>query len=332
VAGAEWGRVRALSTTPAPDQGGRPSVPGRGAGLQRHARGGRPRRGGRVRGARPRGHRLPHAPEARPPVGARRRERPLARRHDARPQGGRGPQGVPVVVRADVQGSARPSWGAGKARHRRGLGARLQAGVGGISESDITLAEASGAVVLGFNVRAHKEAREAAERAGVEIRYYNIIYDLVDDVKAAMSGCSRPTLREERLGEAQILRSSTCRRSARSRAAACSTASSSAAQCAADPRQRRGARGQAQPAQALQGRCARGDGRPGMRHGLRELPGHAPPATSSSATASTRSGGPCKRDPSSPPVSSPGLDPGTRSPRPALRVEVAESSPAITPR
>ena len=86
------------------------------------------------------------------------------------------------------------------------VGARIiQAGVGGISESDITLAQASGAIVIGFNVRAHKEAREAAERAGIEIRYYNIIYDLVDDVKAAMSGLLAPTLREERLGEAQIL-------------------------------------------------------------------------------------------------------------------------------
>jgi translation initiation factor IF-2 len=81
----------------------------------------------------------------------------------------------------------------------------LHSGVGGITESDITLAEASRAVVIGFNVRAHKEAREAAERAGIEIRYYNIIYDLVDDVKQAMSGLLAPTLREERLGEAQIL-------------------------------------------------------------------------------------------------------------------------------
>ena len=63
----------------------------------------------------------------------------------------------------------------------------------------------SGAIILAFNVRAHKEAREAAERAGIEIRYYNIIYDLVDDVKAAMSGLLAPTLREERLGEAQVL-------------------------------------------------------------------------------------------------------------------------------
>ncbi|MCO5148062.1 MAG: EF-Tu/IF-2/RF-3 family GTPase, partial [Aquamicrobium sp.] len=81
----------------------------------------------------------------------------------------------------------------------------LHSGVGGITESDVTLAEAFNAVILGFNVRANKETREAAERTGVEIRYYNIIYDLVDDVKLAMSGLLAPTLREHRLGEAQIL-------------------------------------------------------------------------------------------------------------------------------
>ena len=68
----------------------------------------------------------------------------------------------------------------------------IHSGVGGITESDITLAEASGAVVIGFNVRAHKEAREAAERAGIEIRYYNIIYNLVDDVKDGDVGPARP--------------------------------------------------------------------------------------------------------------------------------------------
>src|SRR5207302_4570433 len=70
---------------------------------------------------------------------------------------------------------------------------------------DVTLAEAAGAAIIGFNVRAHKEAREAAERAGVEIRYYNIIYDLVDDVKKAMSGLLAPTLRETMLGNATVL-------------------------------------------------------------------------------------------------------------------------------
>jgi translation initiation factor IF-2 len=69
----------------------------------------------------------------------------------------------------------------------------------------VTLAAASHAAIIGFNVRAHKEAREAAEQSGVEIRYYNIIYDLVDDVKKAMSGLLAPMLRETMLGNAQIL-------------------------------------------------------------------------------------------------------------------------------
>jgi translation initiation factor IF-2 len=112
----------------------------------------------------------------------------------------------PLVIRADVQGSAEAINGALEKMGTDEVSARiLSSGVGGISESDVTLAEASGAIILGFNVRAHKEARVAAERAGIEIRYYNIIYDLVDDVKAAMSGLLAPTLREERLGEAQVL-------------------------------------------------------------------------------------------------------------------------------
>ncbi|MCC2101504.1 MAG: translation initiation factor IF-2, partial [Hyphomicrobiales bacterium] len=81
----------------------------------------------------------------------------------------------------------------------------VHAGVGGVSESDVALAEASGAIVIGFNVRAHKEAREAAERLGIEIRYYNIIYNLVDDVKGAMSGLLAPAIRETMLGNAEIL-------------------------------------------------------------------------------------------------------------------------------
>src|ERR1700721_1694042 len=81
----------------------------------------------------------------------------------------------------------------------------LYAGAGGITESDVTLAEASDAAIIGFNVRAHKEAREAAERTGIEIRYYNIIYNLVDDVKKAMSGLLAPSVRETTLGSAVIL-------------------------------------------------------------------------------------------------------------------------------
>ncbi|HEX2216479.1 MAG TPA: EF-Tu/IF-2/RF-3 family GTPase, partial [Xanthobacteraceae bacterium] len=112
----------------------------------------------------------------------------------------------PLLIKGDVQGSIEAIIGALDKLGTEEVGARiLYAGAGGITESDVTLAEASGAAIIGFNVRAHKEAREAAERAGVEIRYYNIIYDLVDDVKKAMSGLLAPTLRETTLGTAQIL-------------------------------------------------------------------------------------------------------------------------------
>jgi len=112
----------------------------------------------------------------------------------------------PLVVKADVQGSIEAIVGALEKLATEEVGARvIFSGAGGITESDVTLAQASNAVVIGFNVRAHKEAREAAEQAGIEIRYYNIIYDLVDDVKKAMSGLLAPTLRETMLGNATIL-------------------------------------------------------------------------------------------------------------------------------
>ncbi|WP_373502297.1 translation initiation factor IF-2, partial [Aestuariivirga sp.] len=112
----------------------------------------------------------------------------------------------PILVKADVQGSAEAIVQAlekiGNAEIRSRV---IHYAVGGINESDIGLATASGAVVLGFNVRASGQARSAAERAGIEIRYYNIIYDLVDDIKAAMSGKLAPELRETFLGNAKIL-------------------------------------------------------------------------------------------------------------------------------
>ncbi|WP_342359758.1 translation initiation factor IF-2 [Terrarubrum flagellatum] len=116
-----------------------------------------------------------------------------------------GKKEFPLIVKADVQGSVEAIVSALEKLGNDEVRARvIHSGVGGITESDITLAESSAAAVIGFNVRAHKEAREAAERTGTEIRYYNIIYNLVDDVKDAMSGLLAPTLREERLGEAQI--------------------------------------------------------------------------------------------------------------------------------
>jgi translation initiation factor IF-2 len=112
----------------------------------------------------------------------------------------------PILVKADVQGSAEAIVQALEKLSTDEVAARvIHYGVGGISESDVQLAAASGTVILGFNVRANAQARDAAERTGIEIRYYNIIYDLVDDVRQAMSGLLAPTLRETFLGNAEIL-------------------------------------------------------------------------------------------------------------------------------
>jgi translation initiation factor IF-2 len=112
----------------------------------------------------------------------------------------------PLVIKADVQGSLEAILGSLEKLGTEEVAARvLHAGVGGISESDVTLAAGFNAAIIGFNVRAHKEAADVAKRDGIEIRYYNIIYDLVDDVKKAMSGLLAPTLRETMLGNAQIL-------------------------------------------------------------------------------------------------------------------------------
>ena len=113
---------------------------------------------------------------------------------------------LPLIVKADVQGSAEAIVQALEKLGTDEVRARvLHAGVGGVTESDITLATASGAPVIGFNVRANTQARDAARAGGVEIRYYSVIYDLVDDIKAAMSGMLSPELRETFLGNAQIL-------------------------------------------------------------------------------------------------------------------------------
>src|ERR1700737_1809441 len=117
-----------------------------------------------------------------------------------------GRKDFPLIVKADVQGSLEAILGSlEKPGHAEVPARTLHAGGGGISESDVTLAEGFNAAIIGFNVRAHKEAAAAAKRNGIEIRYYNIIYDLVDDVKKAMSGLLAPTLRETMLGNALIL-------------------------------------------------------------------------------------------------------------------------------
>jgi translation initiation factor IF-2 len=112
---------------------------------------------------------------------------------------------VAVVVKSDVQGSLEAI---GDSLSRLGgeeAAMRvLHAGVGGINESDVTLARASGAIIIGFNVRANPQARDMARRDGVDIRYYSIIYNVVDDMKALLSGMLKPIMREKFLGNAAI--------------------------------------------------------------------------------------------------------------------------------
>jgi translation initiation factor IF-2 len=209
VAGAEWGRVRALiSDTGAQIKEAAPSLPVEVLGFN-----GTPEAGDRVAVV---------ESEARAREITDYRERQKRDRLAARGAGsgagrslaemmrelkeGAGRKEFPLVVKGDVQGSVEAIVGSLEKVGNDEVRARvLSSGVGAITESDVTLAQASGAVVIGFNVRAHKEAREAAERAGVEIRYYSIIYNLMDDVKDAMSGLLAPTLRETMLGNAQIL-------------------------------------------------------------------------------------------------------------------------------
>ncbi|HTM75728.1 MAG TPA: translation initiation factor IF-2 [Pseudolabrys sp.] len=206
VAGAEWGRVRALvSDTGEPVQSAGPSTPVEVLGFS-----GTPDAGDRLAVV---------DSEARAREVTDYRARQKREKTAARATGMRGSleqmmaqaktsgrKEFPLVIKADVQGSVEAIIGALDKLGTEEVAARvLHAGVGGISESDVTLAEASGVPIIAFNVRANKEAREAAERAGIEIRYYNIIYDLVDDVKKAMSGLLPPTLRETMLGNAQIL-------------------------------------------------------------------------------------------------------------------------------
>jgi translation initiation factor IF-2 len=111
-----------------------------------------------------------------------------------------------LLVKGDVQGSVEAIAGSLRKLGTDEVAAQIvHSGVGGITESDVALANASKAVIVGFNVRANVQAKALADRDGVEIRYYNIIYDLVDDVKAAMSGLLAPTIREIYLGKAEIL-------------------------------------------------------------------------------------------------------------------------------
>ena len=113
---------------------------------------------------------------------------------------------LPLVIKGDVQGSIEAIVGSLEKLSTSEVRVRvLHTGVGAISESDVILAGASGAPVIGFNVRANAQAREEAERAKVEIRYYSIIYNLIDDIKGVLSGMLAPEIRETFLGNAEIL-------------------------------------------------------------------------------------------------------------------------------
>ena len=110
-----------------------------------------------------------------------------------------------IVVKADVQGSVEAIVNAIQRLSTEEVSVRvLHSGVGGINESDIALAAASQALIVGFNVRANPQARELAKRDGLEIRYYSIIYDVVDDVKKMLSGLLAPSMREAMIGHATI--------------------------------------------------------------------------------------------------------------------------------
>ncbi|MBI4924025.1 MAG: translation initiation factor IF-2 [Devosia nanyangense] len=111
----------------------------------------------------------------------------------------------PLIIKGDVQGSVEAIVSSLNKLSTDEVSAQLlMSAVGGITESDVTLAAASKAIIIGFNVRANKQAQELATRDAIEIRYYNIIYDLVDDVKAAMSGLLKPERRETFIGYASI--------------------------------------------------------------------------------------------------------------------------------
>ncbi|MCG8691046.1 MAG: translation initiation factor IF-2 [Minwuiales bacterium] len=203
VAGAEWGRVRALI-----DDHGKnvkeagPSVPVEVLGLQG----------------------TPNAGEEFAVVDSEARAREVAefrtrRNRDARTsvaargtleqmmsaiQEGKAHE-LPVVIKADVQGSLEAIIGSVNKMATDEVKARvLHSAVGGIAESDVSLAKASNATIFGFNVRANKQARDLAQQEGVDIRYYTVIYDLTEDFKKLLSGMLAPEVKENTLGSLEI--------------------------------------------------------------------------------------------------------------------------------
>ncbi|MFV0431581.1 MAG: translation initiation factor IF-2 [Alphaproteobacteria bacterium] len=112
---------------------------------------------------------------------------------------------LPVLIKADVHGSVEAIIGAFEKMQTEDAQVQvLHSGVGAISEADITLANASNALIIGFNVRANPQARETAKRDNVDIRYYSIIYEAIDDVKRILSGMLSPEIKENFIGYARI--------------------------------------------------------------------------------------------------------------------------------
>jgi translation initiation factor IF-2 len=112
-----------------------------------------------------------------------------------------------VIIKGDVHGSVEAIAGSLNKLTEENKEVRVQvlhSGVGAITESDITLANASNALIIGFNVRANPQARDLAKRDAVEIRYYSIIYEVIDEVKALLSGLLSPELKEKFIGYAEI--------------------------------------------------------------------------------------------------------------------------------
>jgi translation initiation factor IF-2 len=203
VAGAEWGRVRALND----DHGKKvksagPAMPVEVLGLQG----------------------TPSAGDDFAVVGSEQRAREVTEFRQRRNRDVRVSAGVrgtveqmlsaiaagaakefPIVIKGDVQGSVEAIVGSLAKLNTAEVAVRvLHSAVGGINESDVTLARASNAMIIGFNVRANPQARDMARRDGIEIRYYSIIYDLTNDIKAGLTGLLSPTKRENFLGNAEI--------------------------------------------------------------------------------------------------------------------------------
>ncbi len=192
---------------------------------------------------------------------------------------------IAVVIKTDVQGSAEALRDALNKLSTDEVQVKvLAANVGGITESDVQLAAASGARIIGFNVRADAGAREAVKETGVEVRYYSIIYEAIDDVKALMSGLLAPEIKEQIVGIAQVRE--VFRSSKFGVVAGCLVTEGTVKRNNPIRVLRDNVvifEGAARVAASLQGRGRRSACRHRMRHRRQELPGRARRATRSSA-------------------------------------------------